>query len=60
MDGLEVKVVFGEVWKESFIEFSGGQRSLFALFLIFVFLFFKFVLIYILDEVDVVLDFLYM
>ena len=28
MDGLEVKVAFGEVWKESLSELSGGQRSL--------------------------------
>ncbi len=27
LDGLEVKVGFGEVWKESLQELSGGQRS---------------------------------
>lgn len=27
-DGLEVKVAFGDIWKESLTELSGGQRSL--------------------------------
>ncbi len=27
LDGLEVKVAFGDVWKESLSELSGGQRS---------------------------------
>ena len=26
LDGLEVKVAFGDVWKESLNELSGGQR----------------------------------
>ena len=26
LDGLEVKVAFGSVWKESLTELSGGQR----------------------------------
>ena len=26
LDGLEVKVAFGDVWKESLQELSGGQR----------------------------------
>lgn len=26
LDGLEVKVGFGDVWKESLSELSGGQR----------------------------------
>ena len=30
-DGLEVKVAFGDVWKQSLTELSGGQRSLVAL-----------------------------
>ena len=34
LDGLEVKVAFGETWKESLTELSGGQRSLLALSLI--------------------------
>ena len=32
--GLEVRVAFGAVWKESLTELSGGQRSLLALSLI--------------------------
>lgn len=32
--GLEVRVAFGSVWKESLTELSGGQRSLLALSLI--------------------------
>jgi structural maintenance of chromosome 2 len=27
MDGLEVKVQLGSVWKQSLTELSGGQRS---------------------------------
>ena len=27
LDGLEVKVAFGNVWKESLNELSGGQRQ---------------------------------
>ncbi|KAF5397968.1 hypothetical protein PHET_08629, partial [Paragonimus heterotremus] len=34
LDGLEIKVAFGDVWKESLNELSGGQRSLAALSLI--------------------------
>ncbi|KAJ7195092.1 condensin complex subunit SMC2 [Mycena pura] len=34
MDGLEVKVRLGSVWKQSLTELSGGQRSLIALSLI--------------------------
>ena len=56
MDGLEVKVAFGEVWKESLTELSGGQRSLLALSLILALLLFKPAPIYILDEVDAALD----
>ena len=26
LDGLEVKVAFGDVWKETLTELSGGQR----------------------------------
>jgi sorbitol-specific phosphotransferase system component IIBC len=33
-EGLAVKVAFGDVWKESLSELSGGQRSLLALSLI--------------------------
>lgn len=34
LDGLEVRVAFGGVWKESLTELSGGQRSLLALSLV--------------------------
>jgi structural maintenance of chromosome 2 len=54
--GLEVRVAFGEVWKESLTELSGGQRSLLALSLILAMLLFKPAPIYILDEVDAALD----
>uniref|UniRef100_A0A7S0SYC1 Structural maintenance of chromosomes protein n=1 Tax=Mantoniella antarctica TaxID=81844 RepID=A0A7S0SYC1_9CHLO len=54
--GLEVKVAFGGVWKESLSELSGGQRSLLALSLILALLLFKPAPIYILDEVDAALD----
>ena len=40
-DGLEVKVAFGDVWKESLAELSGGQRSLVALSLILSLLLFR-------------------
>merc|ERR1719499_5816 len=55
-DGLEVKVAFGEVWKESLAELSGGQRSLVALSLILSLLLFRPAPLYILDEVDAALD----
>ena len=32
--GLDMRVAFGDVWKESLTELSGGQRSLLALSLI--------------------------
>ncbi|XP_043213989.1 structural maintenance of chromosomes protein 2-like [Amphibalanus amphitrite] len=56
LDGLEVRVAFGGVWKESLAELSGGQRSLVALSLILSLLLFKPAPIYILDEVDAALD----
>ncbi|KAL4236668.1 Structural maintenance of chromosomes protein 2 [Mactra antiquata] len=56
LDGLEVKVGFGDVWKDSLSELSGGQRSLIALSLILAMLLFKPAPIYILDEVDAALD----
>ena len=56
LDGLEVKVAFGGVWKESLTELSGGQRSLVALSLILSLLLFKPAPLYILDEVDAALD----
>lgn len=56
MEGLEVKVAFGKVWKQSLTELSGGQRSLLALSLILALLRFKPAPLYILDEVDAALD----
>lgn len=55
-EGLEVKVCFGDVWKQSLTELSGGQRSLLALSLILSMLLFKPAPMYILDEVDAALD----
>merc|ERR1711920_545805 len=56
LDGLEVKVAFGDNWKESLAELSGGQRSLVALSLILSLLLFRPAPLYILDEVDAALD----
>ena len=51
-----MKVAFGDVWKDTLTELSGGQRSLVALSLILALLLFKPAPIYILDEVDAALD----
>jgi len=56
MEGLEMKVSFGGVEKESLSELSGGQRSLLALSLILALLKFKPAPMYILDEIDAALD----
>uniref|UniRef100_A0A1B6DSC9 Structural maintenance of chromosomes protein n=1 Tax=Clastoptera arizonana TaxID=38151 RepID=A0A1B6DSC9_9HEMI len=56
LDGLEVKIGFNNIWKDSLGELSGGQRSLVALSLILAMLLFKPAPIYILDEVDAALD----
>jgi structural maintenance of chromosome 2 len=56
LDGLQVHVAFGGVWKDSLTELSGGQRSLLALSLILSLLMFKPAPMYILDEVDAALD----
>ena len=56
MDGLEIKVQLGSVWKQSLTELSGGQRSLIALSLIMALLQFKPAPMYILDEIDAALD----
>lgn len=56
IDGLEIKIAFSGVWKESLGELSGGQRSLVALSLILAMLLFKPAPLYILDEVDAALD----
>jgi structural maintenance of chromosome 2 len=55
-DGLEIRVAFGGVWKESLTELSGGQRSLVALSLVLALLRYNPAPIYILDEVDAALD----
>ncbi|XP_047354484.1 structural maintenance of chromosomes protein 2 isoform X3 [Vespa velutina] len=55
-EGLEIKIGFSGVWKESLGELSGGQRSLVALSLILAMLLFKPAPLYILDEVDAALD----
>ncbi|EFA76279.1 structural maintenance of chromosome protein [Heterostelium album PN500] len=56
LDGLEVKVAFGDVWKETLSELSGGQKSLLALSLVLALLKFKPAPFYILDEIDAALD----
>ncbi|KAH9282260.1 Structural maintenance of chromosomes protein 2 [Echinococcus granulosus] len=56
LEGLQFRVAFGDTWKESLSELSGGQRSLVALALILALLLFKPAPIYILDEVDAALD----
>lgn len=56
MKGLEFKVAFNGVWKESLTELSGGQRSLVALSFILAMLKFNPSPLYILDEVDAALD----
>jgi len=55
-EGLEIKVAFNGIWKESLTELSGGQRSLLALSLVLALLKFKPAPMYILDEVDAALD----
>lgn len=54
--GLNIRVGFNGVWKETLNELSGGQRSLVALSLILAMLKYKPAPIYILDEVDAALD----
>jgi len=56
MEGLEIRVGFGAVWKDSLSELSGGQRSLIALSLVLAMLLFKPAPMYILDEIDAALD----
>lgn len=55
-EGLEIKVAFGQVWKESLSELSGGQRSLVALSLVLALLKYNPAPLYILDEIDAALD----
>lgn len=54
--GLEIRVAFNGLWKDSLDELSGGQRSLVALSLVLAMLLFNPVPLYILDEVDAALD----
>merc|ERR1712070_1123144 len=56
LEGLEIKVAFNDVWKQSLTELSGGQRSLLALSLVLALLLFKPAPMCILDEVDSALD----
>ena len=56
LEGLELKVQLGSVWKDSLTELSGGQKSLLALSLVLALLLFKPAPFYILDEVDAALD----
>merc|ERR1719247_2534443 len=54
--GLEIKVAFQGVWKNSLTELSGGQKSLLALSLVLALLKYKPAPMYILDEIDAALD----
>lgn len=56
LDGLEIKVSFNGVWKQTLMELSGGQKSLLALSLVLALLLFKPAPMYILDEIDAALD----
>jgi structural maintenance of chromosome 2 len=56
LQGLEMNVCFGSVWKDSLTELSGGQRSLMALSLILALCRYKAAPLYILDEIDAALD----
>ena len=56
LEGLDIRVCFGGVWKESLTELSGGQRSLMALSLILALCRYKAAPLYILDEIDAALD----
>ena len=55
-EGVEMRVAFQGVWKESLSELSGGQRSLLALSFILALLLFNPAPMYILDEIDAALD----
>ncbi len=56
LTGLQLKVSFNGVVKESLTELSGGQRSLLALSLILALLKYQPAPLYILDEIDSALD----
>ena len=55
-EGLKIRVGFGDQWKESLSELSGGQRSLLALSFVLALLKYKPAPLYILDEIDAALD----
>jgi structural maintenance of chromosome 2 len=54
--GINLKVAFNGLWKESLSELSGGQKSLLALSFILALLKYKPAPLYILDEIDAALD----
>lgn len=54
--GIEVKVSFNGLWKNSLSELSGGQRSLLALSFLLAMLKYRQSPFYILDEVDAAMD----
>ncbi len=56
LEGLELRVQLGSVWKDPLTELSGGQRSLLALSLVLALLLSKPAPFYILDEMDAALD----
>ena len=53
---MKIKVGFGNDWKDSLSELSGGQRSLLALSFVLALLKYKPAPLYILDEIDAALD----
>ena len=55
-EGVEIWVGFGDEWKESLSELSGGQFSILSLSFILALLWFKPAPLYILDEIDAALD----
>lgn len=54
--GINLKVAFNDLWKDSLSELSGGQKSLLALSFILALLKYKPAPLYILDEIDAALD----
>eukprot|EP00826_Nyctotherus_ovalis_P057352 TRINITY_DN7837_c0_g1_i1.p1 TRINITY_DN7837_c0_g1~~TRINITY_DN7837_c0_g1_i1.p1 ORF type:complete len:293 (+),score=87.10 TRINITY_DN7837_c0_g1_i1:25-879(+) len=58
-EGIEFKISFNGIDKESLSELSGGQRTLIALSFIFALLRYKPAPLYILDEIDAALDILH-
>ncbi|CAG7730328.1 unnamed protein product [Allacma fusca] len=56
MEGMNIHVKLGGVWKESLTELSGGQRSLVALALVLSLCMYNPAPFYVLDEIDAALD----